>query len=481
MGEGYSGHNKVPTVASFRDEQAHLKEEAEKRNDELEKQQFDEELERRQQMKQEQGEDVRLAEHSGAAPAPPTKSGTIKADRPHVGSHTHKDKEKSEGQKEKEELMNRMAPPKREKPSDKVNKQGRRTVTDPVTGMPVTIEAGDKLGQQTMKMYDVANSDPEAVGDSPATHRPKLNKSAQDGGGIDEKDTSPAPAKPGNILFQPFPAPVEPASAAGYKGALDKASAGVCAGLGLVWIFTAFGSGILRLLFRSFLIGTLAIGVVMLNGLTKKNIEHSIERVRLDMHRKRGEKHSPPVPESVEYLNALLSTIWRLINPEMFVSTIDMVEDVMQASLPGIIDAVKISDYGQGSNPVRIISMRGLPDRTTDKDYPKEEWIDQGEKQTKKDADERDKLSKTTEEQDMDEAGDYVNLEIAVAYQARPGQNLKQHNIHLLLEFFIGFYDWFNIPIPIWAQVEGFAATVRLRMQMVPDAPFIRNLTFTLM
>lgn len=41
----------------------------------------------------------------------------------------------------------------------------------------------------------------------------------------------------------------------------------------------------------------------------------------------------------------------------MFVGTVDMVEDVMQASLPGIVNAVKISDYGQGTNPVRIVSM----------------------------------------------------------------------------------------------------------------------------
>lgn len=41
--------------------------------------------------------------------------------------------------------------------------------------------------------------------------------------------------------------------------------------------------------------------------------------------------------------------------------------------------------------------------------------------------------------------------------------------------------DWFHIPIPIWIQVEGIVVTVRLRMQMVPQIPYLRNLTFTLM
>ncbi|KAG8895983.1 hypothetical protein FRC00_006666, partial [Tulasnella sp. 408] len=47
--------------------------------------------------------------------------------------------------------------------------------------------------------------------------------------------------------------------------------------------------------------------------------------------------------------------------------------------------------------------------------------------------------------------------------------------------FFLGAFDWLHIPIPIWVQVEGIAATVRLRIQFIPEPPFVRNLTFTLM
>lgn len=49
------------------------------------------------------------------------------------------------------------------------------------------------------------------------------------------------------------------------------------------------------------------------------------------------------------------------------------------------------------------------------------------------------------------------------------------------MKFFLGAYDLFHIPVPIWIAVESVVGTVRLRCQMVSEAPFIRNVTFTLM
>jgi Ca2+-dependent lipid-binding protein len=98
-------------------------------------------------------------------------------------------------------------------------------------------------------------------------------------------------------------------------------------------------------------------------------------QARAEMHRKRGLNHVPPVPESTEWLNAMLAVVWPLIDPALFTSVVDMVEDVMQASLPKFVEAIRISDLGLGTNPLRIVAIRGLPDQQTDKDYPKEEWI----------------------------------------------------------------------------------------------------------
>ena len=43
------------------------------------------------------------------------------------------------------------------------------------------------------------------------------------------------------------------------------------------------------------------------------------------------------IPESVEWFNTLLGVFWGLINPEMFASVADTLEDVMQASVPSVI------------------------------------------------------------------------------------------------------------------------------------------------
>ena len=52
-----------------------------------------------------------------------------------------------------------------------------------------------------------------------------------------------------------------------------------------------------------------------------------------------------------------------------------MIEDVLQASLPGVVSAVRIADVGEGTNPLRIVSMRALPDQPGHPDYPREEWV----------------------------------------------------------------------------------------------------------
>lgn len=46
----------------------------------------------------------------------------------------------------------------------------------------------------------------------------------------------------------------------------------------------------------------------------------------------------------------------------MFNSMADLLEDVMQASVPGVIENVRVADISQGSNPLRILSLRALPE-----------------------------------------------------------------------------------------------------------------------
>lgn len=65
-------------------------------------------------------------------------------------------------------------------------------------------------------------------------------------------------------------------------------------------------------------------------------------------------------PESVIWLNNTIGKLWPQINGDIFKPMTDMLEDVMQASIPSIIQKIRIRDIGQGTEPIKIISMQWL-------------------------------------------------------------------------------------------------------------------------
>lgn len=170
-------------------------------------------------------------------------------------------------------------------------------------------------------------------------------------------------------------------------------------------------------------------------------------------------------------MNTLLGIVWGLINPDMFVAVADTLEDVMQASVPGIIENVRVAEINQGSNPLRILSMRALPDDQV--------------KEMKQAIHEENKKTKDPQEAAADEeGGDYYNLEVSFAYHAEPsGKRLseKARNMHMQLVFYLGIKGLFGVPLPIFVELQGLVGTVRLRMAMTPEPPFLKTVTFTLM
>ncbi|KAI5450049.1 hypothetical protein NCC49_003811 [Naganishia albida] len=446
VGEGYSYNHPVPTVQKFRDDQ---------KLHEREASEYAQQLERLERRKQQEDETTLTASDNGNgnlrasldAPSNGHATGAVSHSQQH-GSRTGGDGQtandrggkksdalKSPGQQEKAEMMDRMNANK-EKPTDRVKKapHGQRRVRDPTTGGEVIIKDADP------KEFDAA--------------RPALKGS--------------------NVLLHPFPPP-RPASLNYAQHKLQLLGVACAGSLAIVWLFTAFGHGFWRFARVSFICSVAAGILVTLVSLISRNLEEEMDAVRLDMHRQRGEIYSPPVPESVEWLNNMIKLMWGLIDPAMFISVTDMVEDIMQQSLPGFVEAVRISDFGQGTNPLRILSIRALADEQGSPGYPKDNWINKGQHEAKS----KDTTGKIIDE---DAAGDYYNFEIAFAYSAVEGKNqgTRAKNIHLLLEFFLGAWDWFHLPVPIWIQVEGIAGVVRLRMQMIQEFPYVRNLTFTL-
>lgn len=220
------------------------------------------------------------------------------------------------------------------------------------------------------------------------------------GGNAPIQHTTPTPVEPSNVLIHTFPPPVEANSLKSIIRTINGYAVAIIGALGVIWFFVAFRAGYTAFLFRSSLIGGLAVCIFSAHGLVIRKVEKELERIRLEMHKQRGEKLSPPTPESVEWLNAYTKVIWPLINPDMFTSVVDMIEDVMQASLPGFIDAVKVEDFTIGKNAFRILNMRALPDQPGEPDYPKEEWIDQGDKGAALDPARRQKKKEEKEKKD---------------------------------------------------------------------------------
>ena len=214
------------------------------------------------------------------------------------------------------------------------------------------------------------------------------------------------------------------------------------------------------------------------------------------------------VPESVAWLNNLLAAVWPLVNPDLFTSISDMLEDVMQASLPKVVRMVSVDDLGQGNEAFRVLGINWLPtgaasqtvgadgklqkagkqkqsDRTASGEGEVEDADDEGDSEGK--ADDRNQNNQQQEQEEeairegMEaEQGDFVNMELAFAYRARSsGKSLtaKAKNAHLYLKFYLPG----GIAIPVWVELRGIIGTMRLRLQLTPDPPFFSLCTLTFM
>lgn len=143
----------------------------------------------------------------------------------------------------------------------------------------------------------------------------------------------------------------------------------------------------------------------------------------------------------------------------------------MAASVPGIIEAVRVADISQGNNPIRILNMRALPDSHV------QDIKDEIHKENEKKMDE-DELAAVSQ------AGSFYNLEVSVAYHAKPSGadvSSKARNMGMQIVFYLGIKGLFGVPLPIWVELIGLVATARIRLQLTPEPPFLKTMTVTLM
>lgn len=348
-----------------------------------------------------------------------------------------------------------------------------KTVTDPTTGNQVTIADVNKdmMGEVENPHLVVPNANLQK--DTPIKTDP--HQSLEDYKYNQDVTAPPDPVAEGttsdvpihgektNVLFHPTPSvSYEPTFAA-----LEKRAGFLCIGILVTTI-------VVGKMFGGALKGLIPLGMCLSSGvwLWMKEVVRSGREVEWHSEATRGQMATLNLlPESVEWMNTLLGIVWGLINPDMFQGVADMLEDVMQASVPGIIENVRVAEINQGSNPLRILSLRALPD------------AHMGD--MKKAIHEENKKNKDPQEAAADEeGGDYYNLEVSFAYHAQPSGKRasdKARNMHMQLVFYLGIKGLFGVPLPIFVELQGLVGTVRLRMAMTPEAPFLKTLTFTLM
>uniref|UniRef100_A0A8H7N7I4 SMP-LTD domain-containing protein n=1 Tax=Bionectria ochroleuca TaxID=29856 RepID=A0A8H7N7I4_BIOOC len=181
--------------------------------------------------------------------------------------------------------------------------------------------------------------------------------------------------------------------------------------------------------------------------------------------------------------------MWPLVNPDLFSSLGDTLEDVMQASLPKLVRMVSVDDIGQGSEAVRILGVRWLPagaatesvtadgkitsDKSSEKSSKGSSVVksENTEEQTDPNADQGEADEDLVSPGLLAEEGEFINLEIAFAYRTRSQSKsfkAKSKDMHIYLAFFLPG----NIKIPVWVDLHGIVGTMRLRLQLTPDPLF---------
>jgi len=349
-----------------------------------------------------------------------------------------------------------------------------RVVMDPVTGKEVTIDDVDvdfmkavedphlsvpntNLSKETTAKTDATQSGEEYRynQDITAPPDPVANGSTSD---------VPIHGEKTNILFHPTPSVTyDPMFAVIEQRATILCIASFFA---IIFVGKFFGGR---------LVGLFPLAICISSGifLWMKDLIRQGQDIEWSSEQKRGEYATANlIPESVEWMNTLLGVVWGLVNPEMFAGIADTLEDVMQASVPGIIENVKVADINQGNNPIRILSLRALPDSHM--------------KEVKDEMHKNNEKVKDPQELAADEeGGDYYNLEASFAYHAKPssggGMAGKAANMGMQLIFYLGVKGLFGVPLPIWVELIGLVGTVRIRLQMSPEPPFLKAVTFTLM
>ncbi|MCJ1377290.1 hypothetical protein MMC17_000383 [Xylographa soralifera] len=430
-------------------------------------------------------------------------------------------KKSKDGPSEMQQKLAEETDPRKKRKSFKHMKrdnQGRK-VTDPVTHLQVTIH------DSTDKELENVPENPPPSGSDPRTATGPSGASKSEAQLRKEEDEIEAEHKSMQGLFPP------PNLQATKEQIVSTYNRAITVGLSLTTITSFMTIMLSHLLSRgeqrswtNIMISTgiipfvgLVVGGAIMWGL-RDWLAHKVDEIWDDeiwdasKIQEDQQSDDSTTPESVQWLNSLLASVWPLINPDLFTSLADTLEDVMQASLPKLVRMVSVDDLGQGSETIRILGIKWLPtgaaansvsvdgkikpgnnddsDRkapgqgqVADNTKPDESETNDEEGKSPNDDNNQNRKEEESDKENIAEGmeaeeGDFVNMEVAFSYRATSsGKGLKKKvkNAHLFLEFYLPG----GVKFPVWVEVQGIVGTLRMRLQLIPDPPFFSLCTIT--
>ncbi|KAK7430189.1 hypothetical protein QQZ08_003163 [Neonectria magnoliae] len=471
----YSARHPIPTISKYREERAARQEEA------LNRDVDDDEAGGDSNHQHESSQD-------GAVDRP-AKTEALEQ----VGSGENPEPDGSTTLKDTSEIDPASSDPKERRKDIKKGSKERaeREVTDPVTHLPVTIQDFTDQALKMVKLDDSPFGPPERVTTGKSTEKSdeQLDEEKHD---LQQRH---------DAMADLFPPPDFDALRL-ELAAISKR--GVTFGLTGVSIIIVGAFAIERLLstnnpsgikagsvFKSSTVwvvlaaasaGAIWFLIISTREWISNKVQNIFQDEVWDAHRRQIIKSSKNHDsETTVWLNSLLGSVWPLINPDLFTSLSDTLEDVMQASLPKFVRMISVDDIGQGSESLRILGIRWLPTGAATRAVGEDGKLQSAE-QSEAEADNQKQGDSGTEGSAPDgmeaEEGDFVNLEIAFAYRTRSSsKSLKERtkDMHLYLAFYLPG----NLKIPVWVDLQGIIGTLRMRLQLTPDPPFFALCTIT--
>ncbi|KAK0527944.1 hypothetical protein OC842_004699 [Tilletia horrida] len=200
--------------------------------------------------------------------------------------------------------------------------------------------------------------------------------------------------------------------------------------------------------------------------------------------------------ETALWINHCLRIVWPLLNSELFTPFVDLLEDSLMQEVQnlGIVHGCRVEDLDQGRTALQIKAFKILDDDPA----AFVGHIAPPTNAAKQAAPIQD------EPNGRADTGEYINIEVSFSYRgtkrrgaasskanAGAGSDLAREvdaedasveareNIHMLLYMMIGLQKIAAVELPVWVSVLGIEGKIRMRLQILPNPPFVKTVAIT--